>query len=167
MSMSTSISNCINTPLFLFNHTYIKNSSKCCSKCSKNNIKTINPKCVIFYLNKCDFVASSISVSTSFDDSWNEWKNNIYKWKYANFVISLTKNNLSHSIYGKLIKIKIYEEHVKLYIKYNLPLMYQTDNCQEKQCLQCVINSFYKLKTECYKNIKFYGDENYKTINII
>ncbi len=159
-----SVSNCINTPLFLFDHTYIKVSSKDCNKCNKKTIYTIKPKCVIFYLNKCDFISSTIGVSTSFDDSWNEWKNNIYKWKYSNFVISLTKNNLSHSIYGKLIKIKINEDQVKLYIKYNLPLEYPTNNCQENECLQCVINSFYKLKTECYKNIKFYGNENYKAI---
>lgn len=145
--------NCINELLFLFERGFITKPKKCHKKSN----------CFVIHFSKCDFVSSSLDVSTDFDDSWNVWKKKIYDWKYANFVISLTKKKFSHSIYAKLIKIKINDicDSVKLCFKNDVEI--PNDICfSNEECLECNINSFYDLKKNCYYNFKFFGDKNYK-----
>lgn len=107
-------------------------SNSVCNTCSNNS----QYKIVIFKLKKEHFVSSSLGIATNFNDAWEEFKKNIIYQKNGNYVISVSKNNKSHSFYANLIKAKKCDccDSVLLYFKYNIITMLscyeQFTNCQ-------------------------------------
>ena len=89
-----------------------------CNKCSSSELYKI----CIFKLSKKDFCLSTLAISTTFDEAWESFKNNILYLVNGNFVISVTKCNKLHSFYANLIKIKTCKccDVVSLYFKYNI-----------------------------------------------
>lgn len=199
------MSECLNAVGFVFNSvkTFIKKDKYCkysnyyCQNCSLNNNQnmmkvpgTISPcnKCTsnsqykicIFKLKKSHFVSSSLGISTSAEDAWNEFKKNIIYQRNGNFVISITKcDNKIHSFYANMIKAKNCSccDAVILYFKYNIislipcdkltnptdypdltqPVNYPYNNV----CANYESNITYNLKSGLYKSVKFFNSSNY------
>ena len=141
--------------------------------CSNNSQYNI----VIFKLKKEHFVSSSLDIATNMNDAWLQFKKNIIYQKNGNYVISVSKNNKSHSFYANLIKAKKcnYCDTVLLYFKYNIITMLS--------CYQQFTNSFnnlsspylieganinsnitYDLKSDDYYNVKFFCSSDYQYI---
>lgn len=148
-----------------------------CNKCTNNTQYKI---CVI-KLQKSHFISSSLEISTSFDESWEKFKNSICFQRNGNFVISVgtkIKNDgtHSHSFNANLIKTKKCNccEAVILYFKYNIlivpsPIQINTDyngnimnsNSNQIVCANSVSNQTYNLKSGDYFNVKFFHSQNY------
>jgi len=151
-----------------------------CGECANNTQYKI---CVI-KLQKSHFISSSLEISTSFDESWNKFKNSICFQRNGNFVISVTtKCNSSHSFYANLIKAKKCNccDAVLLYFKYNIlfvptPITQPFNPNQLDQlnlpeidlnhmyrsvCANSSSNITYDLKSGDYYNIKFFYSQNY------
>lgn len=153
-----------------------------CNKCANNTQYKI---CVI-KLQKSHFVSSSLEISTSFDESWEKFKNSICYQRNGNFVISVgnkIKNDgtRSNSFYANLIKAKKCQccEAVILYFKYNIlfspeSIQVKTDyngniiepnNSNQNQtqiiCANTASNITYNLKSGDYYNVKFFYSQNY------
>lgn len=154
-----------------------------CNECSNNS----QYKICIIKLQKSHFISSSLEISTSFDESWNKFKNSICYQRNGNFVISVTtKCNNSHSFYANLIKAKKCKccDAVTLYFKYNIIFMsnrtltasqmQQLRQLQQTTNLDNLVstnyqsisansasNLTYNLKSGDYHNIKFFYSQNY------
>jgi hypothetical protein len=99
-----------------------------CNNCTNNT----QYKICIIKLQKSHFISSSLAISTSFDESWEKFKNMICLQRNGNFVISVGKKSCknsnskssynSHSFYANLIKAKKCNccDAVMLYFKYNI-----------------------------------------------
>lgn len=153
-----------------------------CNQCTNNS----QYKVCIFKLTKDNFVSSSLDISTSIDDSWDEFKKNIIFQRNGNFVISITKcNNCIHSFYANMIKAKKCNccDSVILYFKYNIisllpcpELSNPTNYPDERQpqespyntvCANYESNISYNLKSGLYKTIKFYNSSEYNFENYV
>jgi len=149
-----------------------------CNKCTNNS----QYKVCIFKLKKEHFVSSSLAISTSILDAWEEFKKNIIYQKNGNFVISITKcDNTFHSFYANMIKAKKCEccDSIILYFKYNIisllscpQLAYQditqpTHNPYNNIGADYESNITYNLKSGLYKSVKFFNSSNYKYENYI
>jgi hypothetical protein len=201
---------CLNAVGFIFNSvkTYIKKDKSCkyinqnCQYCTYNNSSSysksvpgrISPcnkcsnntqyKICIFKLKKEDFVSSSLGISTSIEDAWEEFKKNIIYQRNGNFVISVTKcDNTLHSFYANLIKSKKCKccESVILYFKYNIISLTPYDQLTNPETLPDVTvtqnypynnvcanyesNITYNLKSDKYKSVKFFNSQNYNFEN--
>jgi len=202
------MSECLNAVGFIFNsvRTYIKKDKSCkyvnswCQNCVNNynpNVPgTIVPcnKCTnnsqykvcIFKLKKEHFVSSSLAISTSKEDAWEEFKKNIIYQKNGNFVISITKcDNSLHSFYANMIKAKKCGccDAIILYFKYNiislLPCSQLTNQYNypdvtqpnpspyNNVCANLESNITYNLKSGLYKSIKFYNSSEYNYSNYV
>ena len=205
------MSECLNAVGFIFNSvkTYIKNDKKCkyvksfCQNCKIKSDSTIfelqgkiSPcnECVnntqykicIFKLKKNHFVSSSLAISTSKEDAWEEFKKNIIYQTNGNFVISVTKcDNTLHSFYANMIKAKKCNccDAVILYFKYNIislqpnslltnPSNYPDtvppqQNPYKNICANYESNITYDLKSGLYKSIKFYNSSYYNYSNYV
>ncbi len=206
------MSECLNTVGFVFNSvkTYIKKDKSCkytkfyCQDCAYTNAcevgcakplpGVISPcnKCTnntqykicIFKLKKDELVSSSISISTSLEDSWEQFKKNIIYQRNGNFVISITdSNNKLHSFWANLIKAKKCGccEAVILYFKYNIislippqflsnpyvpPDVYvPPPSPYYSVCANKASNISYNLKSNTYKSVRFYNSQNYSFQN--
>lgn len=189
------MSNCVNSSGFIFksSKTYIKYdkknrySSSSCQECSYTN--SVGSSCnscrnpnkyqmCIFKLTKEDFVSSTLAISTTEEDAWNNFKKNIVFLKNGNFVISVTKCNKLHSFYANLSKAKVCTccDVVVLYFKYNIlpsltcyqPLMNCMVSCananacgsvnglNSEMCVNLFSNITYDLKCGTYTNLKFF-----------
>jgi hypothetical protein len=207
---------CLNAVGFVFNSvkTFIKKDKSCkyvnsyCQNCSCNNqnisdvlgtigtIGTLAPcnKCTnnsqykvcIFKLKKEHLVSSSLAISTSKEDAWDEFTKNIIYQRNGNFVISITKcDNTLHSFYANMIKAKKCSccDAVILYFKYNIisltpcseisnPIQYpdqteQTQSPYNNVCANYESNITYNLKSGLYKSVRFYNSSNYNYSNYI
>jgi hypothetical protein len=133
----------------------------------------------IFKLNKSDFISSTLAISTTAEDAWENFKKNIVFLINGNFVISVTKCNKLHSFYANLSKAKVCSccDVVVLYFKYNIlpsltcyqPLMNCMASCNNANgacgsvyglnselCVNLFSNITYDLKCGTYTNLKFF-----------
>lgn len=153
-----------------------------CNKCTFNS----QYKICIFKLKKEHFVSSTLAISTSTQDAWDEFKKNIIYQRNGNFVISVTKcNNILHSFYANMIKAKKCEccDAIILYFKYNIislldcqqltnPTNYP-DETQPQQnpyntvCANLESNITYNLKSGLYKSVKFFNSPYYNYSNYV
>lgn len=104
---------CIDNIGFIFSK--ITNTIKC-------NKKYNNCKVTCMKLEKKYFVSSTLTISTTIEEAWEGFKNNIINLVNANFVISATKCSKLHSFGAKLIKIKVCKccDIIHLYFNYNI-----------------------------------------------
>ena len=153
-----------------------------CNNCVNNS----QYKVCIFKLKKEHFVSSSLAISTSTLDAWEEFKKNIIYQRNGNFVISITKcDNTFHSFYANMIKAKKCGccDAIILYFKYNIisliscpqltnelsypditqPSQYPYNNV----CANYESNITYNLKSGLYKSVKFFNSSNYNYENYI
>lgn len=175
------MSECISTIGFVFSQ------SKVCVKRDKNckysNDK--NTRIGIFRLNKSELVSSTLSISTSFDDSWDNFKKYILTLVNANFVIKLKKCNKYHSFYANFVKLKESSSNpnvVLLYFKYNVipnqtPFFMNQENANMELvlktreqsgsakpiCANIMSNICYELESDCYTDISFFYNEAYRS----
>lgn len=208
------MSECLNAVGFIFNSvkTFIKKDKFCkysssycqnCTSCGLNNNPTmmkvpgtISPcnKCTsnsqykicIFKLKKSHFVSSSLGISTSVENAWEEFKKNIIYQRNGNFVISITKcDNTLHSFYANMIKAKKCSccDAIILYFKYNIisltpcnqltnPTNYPDETQPEAYpynniCANYESNITYNLKSGLYKSVKFFNSSNYNYSNYV
>ncbi len=187
---------CIDTTAFMFNKVKTKikrdkNKNEChkCYKCKKciDNLdylkKCKNKKCFkndnicIFKLTRDNFISSTLAISTSTEESWINFKINIYTLLNNYFIVTLTKLNKINSIYTKLLKIKYCAccDTISLYLKYNLSPgeLYDkkcnssccnncnNDNNDNKQCIILPYNQKNKLESTIYTSVKFFYDDDY------
>lgn len=153
-----------------------------CNKCTSNS----QYKICIFKLKKSHFVSSSLSISTSIEDAWEEFKKNIIYQRNGNFVISITKcDNKIHSFYANMIKAKKCGccDAVILYFKYNIisltpcaeltnPTIYPDETQPQPSpyntvCANYESNITYNLKSGLYKSVKFFNSSNYNYENYV
>lgn len=153
-----------------------------CNQCSLNT----QYKICIFKLKKEHFVSSSLEISTSLNDAWDEFKKNIIYQTNGNFVISITKcDGKLHSFYANMIKAKKCHccDSVLLYFKYNIislipcsQLTNPTDYPDETQPTQYPYNSVcanyesnitYNLCSGQYKSVRFFNSSNYNYSNYV
>lgn len=189
------MSDCLNAVGFVFSKSKvgIKKDNTCsyakspCQNCS--NVPKLSPcagcannsqyKICIFKLKKAHFVSSSLSISTSFDEAWDNFKKSIIYQRNGNYVISLsTSCGKTHSFYANLVKAKICNccEAVLLYFKYNIismqPYTYtmcsvpsvQTNMEHEYKvvCANTASNiCYWNLKSGDYTNLRFYNSSSY------
>ena len=136
---------CINSLGFIFKSvkTFIKCDKKkkyskhkcqeCISKLKNNYKSTSYTSCgscdtedkykiCIFKLTKQNFTTSTLEISTSIDESWNNFNNSVLNLINGNFVISVTKHDKLHSFYANLIRVKNCKccNVVYLYFKFNI-----------------------------------------------
>lgn len=199
---------CLNAVGFVFDsvQTYIKKDKSCkyskyycqdcmycgdggclkpCNKCTNNS----QYKICIFKLKKENIVCSGLNISTSIDDAWKVFKENIIYQKNGNFVISLTdSSNKSHSFFANLIKAKPCDccEAVLLYFKYNIislltpqeqqALVINNANTQQQTILyqnypfltlsaNTESNITFNLKSDEYKTVRFFNSQYYTFTN--
>jgi len=128
-------------------------------------------------------ISSSLSISTNFEDSWNEFKKYIIYQKNGNFVISITKqDNSTHSFYANLIKAKKCNccDSILLYFKYNIITINNINpNTEPNQIntsepindpyltipANLQSNITYNLKSCTYKTIRFFNSKYYSFNN--
>ena len=153
-----------------------------CNKCTNNT----QYKICIFKLKKEHFVSSTLAISTSTQDAWEEFKKNIIYQRNGNFVISVTKcDNTLHSFYANMIKAKKCDccDAVILYFKYNIisfincPQLSNPINCPDVSqpqpsqyntvCANLESNITYNLKSGLYKSVKFFNSSNYNYSNYV
>ncbi len=153
-----------------------------CNKCTNNT----QYKVCIFKLKKEHFVSSSLAISTSKEDAWEEFKKNIIYQRNGNFVISITKHdNTLHSFYANMIKAKKCGccDAIILYFKYNIisllacpqmsnPIEYPdvtqpSPSPYNNVCANYESNITYNLKSGLYKSVKFYNSSNYNYSNYV
>lgn len=210
------MNDCLNAVGFVFNNvkTYIKKDKYCkyansyCQNCACNNKKcgdicnqivvpgTLSPcnQCVnnsqykicIFKLKKEYFISSGLAISTSIENSWDEFKKNIIYQKNGNFVISITKcDNTFHSFYANMIKAKKCNccDSILLYFKYNIISLLpctqmsnpyvspdetqQPPNQYNSVCANYESNITYNLKSGLYKSVRFFNSSNYTYENYV
>ena len=137
----------INTLGFIFSEskTIIKSDRKnkynafCC-----NNNYCVNNLCkvCVFKLEKENFISSTLSITTSNDDLWENFKNNIETLLNAFFIISLTKCNTLHSFNAKLVRCKRCDccDAILLYFKYNI-VPYNLNTTQCNKCIPIINNT--------------------------
>ncbi len=108
--------------------------SKVKSKVKCNKRKYANCKVVVFELNKEDFVSSTLNISTSQEDAWDNFKAGLVDLINGIFVISVTKCDRLYSFGAKLIRIKVCKccEVVHLYLNYNI-----IPNITSNGCVGC------------------------------
>jgi hypothetical protein len=187
----SSINQCINQNGFNFSqanietYNYKKNNKKCkCKKCVKY---FKNKSMCIIHLCKTNFVSSSLSVSTSADDAWKQFKEYMINYIYGHFIVSLSLDGKIQSLFSQLVKIKMSPccNMISLFLRYNFVpnpnCRYETDflinstppnvsaspnnayyplNPYSNPCIQT--NTFAKLcNNTTYYNVQFYCDENY------
>lgn len=153
-----------------------------CNQCTSNS----QYKICIFKLKKEHFVSSSLEISTSSDDAWEEFKKNVIYQTNGNFIISITKcNGRLHSFYANMIKAKKCHccDSVILYFKYNIislipcsqlsnPTSYP-DETQPAQypynnvCANYESNITYNLCSGLYKSVRFFNSSNYNYANYV
>lgn len=202
---------CLNAVGFVFNQvkTYIKKDKNCkysnayCQNCEINcnptiiqtpgilspcNKCTLNSqyKICIFKLKKEHCISSSLEISTSKEDAWEEFKKNIIYQKNGNFVISITKcDNTLHSFYANMIKAKKCNccDAVLVYFKYNIislepcsqltnPINYPDETQPQTSpynnvCANYESNITYDLKSGLYKSVRFYNSSSYNYGNYV
>lgn len=151
-----------------------------CNNCTNNT----QYKICIFKLSRDHFVSSSLAIATGIEEAWEMFKKNIIYQRNGNFVISVTdKCNKTHSFYANLIKAKKCTccDSIILYFKYNIItlvpgsiLMYQSNPPPDVilpqsepfpynvACANLHSNITFNLKSDEYKNVKFYNSQNYK-----
>jgi hypothetical protein len=134
-----------------------------------------------FKLTKCDFLSSALAISTSKEDAWNGFLENIDKYVSSQFVISLRCCKAMHALASCLLGVTISEDRtwVKLYFKCNvIPSLDQ--QCPRK-CIPITtpvpiinnqgnhghvflpINDYqYQLQNGMYYDCKFYCDGEYE-----
>lgn len=153
-----------------------------CNKCSSNT----QYKICIFKLKKEHFISSSLEISTSANDAWDEFKKNIIYQTNGSFVISITKcDGKLHSFYANMIKAKKCHccDSVLLYFKYgiiSLTPSYQLtnptdypDDTQPTQypynnvCANYESNISYNLCSGLYKSVRFFNSSNYNYSNYV
>jgi hypothetical protein len=167
----------------VYNNYKKKKYKKCrCKKCI-TYFKDKN-MCII-HLCKSNFVSSSLTVATSAEDAWRQFKEYLPNYIYGHFIISLSRNSIYQSMFSQLVRIKISDcsEIISLYLRYNFVpnpyCKYETEfligsvpptvrgvsnnvynyNDPELVCIQN--NNYAKLCNHTYYNIKFYCDINY------
>ncbi len=108
---------------------FIFSKVKSCIKRNKSQFP--NCKLASFKLEKQDFVSSTLGLSTSQDDAWNNFKENIINLINGIFVISVTKCDVLHSFGAKLVRIKVCKccDVVYLYFNYNIIPNTFNSNC--------------------------------------
>lgn len=174
------MSECISTIGFVFSQSNV--CVKRDKNCKYGNDK--NSRICIFKLKKCSLVSSTLSISTSFDDAWDNLKKNLITLINANFVIKLKKCNRYHSFYANFIKLKesgSKPDDVLLYFKFNVipnqsPFYMNQENANMEQvlkaqeqsgykpiCANMVSNICYELKSDCYTDISFFYNEAYRS----
>jgi hypothetical protein len=144
---------CIDNIGFIFSKVKISIKNRC-----------LNYKIASFKLNKEDFVSSTLNISTSYDDAWINFKNNIINLINSLFVISVTKVNRLHSFGAKLIKIKDCKccDNLKLYFNFNIiPNTVNTKSCNT--CIPLVENSNVP-NTSCFPP-NYWPDNNTYTVS--
>jgi hypothetical protein len=153
-----------------------------CNKCSNNS----QYKICIFKLKKEHFISSSLEISTSQQDAWEEFKKNIIYQTNGNFVVSITKrDNTFHSFYANMIKAKKCNccESVLLYFKYNIislapcsqltnPTTYPDEIQPQKSpynivCANYESNITHNLCSGLYKSVRFFNSSNYNYSNYV
>jgi hypothetical protein len=156
---------------------------KSCNSCYNNS----QYKIVIFKLKKEHFISSSLGIASNFDEAWDQFRKNIIYQKNGNYVISVGKNNKSHSFYANLIKAKKCKccDSVLLYFKYNIITMLscydqstkltcynkyenyyinKNDSCNPYLVASANINGniAYDLKSDDYYNVRFFCSSTYE-----
>jgi hypothetical protein len=113
----------INDIGFIFSK--VKSSVKC------NKRKYVNCKIVVMELKKEDFVSSTLNISTSQQDAWDNFKVGLTNLINGLFVISVTKCDRLFSFGAKLIRIKVCKccDIVHLYFNYNIIPNTTNNNC--------------------------------------
>lgn len=130
-----------------------------CDACTNNS----QYKICIFKLKKSNFVSSSLGISTSIENAWDEFKKNIIYQRNGKFVISVTKpNNKMHSFYANLIKSKKCNccDSILLYFKYNIISL--------KPCNELFNELFNELCNESYNKLNEpnnYPDQTQQELN--
>lgn len=153
-----------------------------CNQCTSNS----QYKICIFKLKKEHFVSSSLEISTSADNAWEEFKKNVIYQTNGNFVISITKcDGKLCSFYANMIKAKKCHccDSILLYFKYNIisltpcsqltsPSTYP-DEIQPTQypynsvCANYESNITYNLCSGLYKSVRFFNSSNYNYSNYV
>jgi hypothetical protein len=105
---------CIDTLGFIFSKSKVTIKSYRTGRCKY--------KLALFKLTKNDFISSTMSISTSADESWEYLKANIIDLINKDFMISVTKCSKLHSFGARLAKIKECKccDIINLYFYYNV-----------------------------------------------
>jgi hypothetical protein len=187
------ITQCINSNAFNFSkatvETYYnykkKRHNSCGSTSRRKYIK--NKSFYVIHLCKNNFLSSTLAVSTSGKEAWDEFKTRIPNYIYALFTVSLGLHNKMHSMLAQLVRIKFSpcNQNVSLFLRYNfipnpnctfetdflvngnLPItrgvtnnaIDSTNPYVPNECINS--NNYSKLCDNTYYNIKFYCDINY------
>lgn len=185
-------SQCINTNGFNFSkakievfHNYKKKVYKSC-KCNKCTKLIKNKSMCVIHLCQKNFLSSSLSVATSVQDAWDQFKQYIPNYIYGHFYISVTMNNILQCLFAQLFRVKFSKccQKISLYFRYNfIPnpnctletdfLVYgnvpsvkavsnntiDPNNPYPNTCIQT--NTCGKLCNTTYFNLKFYCDIDY------
>lgn len=145
-----------------------------CACCANNS----QYKICIFKLKKSHFVSSSLSISTSFDEAWENFKKSIIYQRNGNYVISLsTSCGKTHSFNANLVKAKICNccDAVLVYFKYNIisiqpysvPVSVPVPNSNLERAYKVVCANtasnicYWDLKSDDYYNLRFYNSSSY------
>jgi hypothetical protein len=150
-----------------------------CNSCSNST----QYKVCIFKLKKEYFVSSSLGISTTFQDAWEQFVNSIIYQTNGNFVISVTKcDNSAHSFYANLLRVKKCSccDAVILYFKYNIvsltPPALLTNpytgpdytstptfpiNTYKTIGANYESNITWNIKSGLYKTVRFFNSQNY------
>lgn len=153
-----------------------------CNRCTNNT----QYKICIFKLKKKNFVSSSLGISTSVEDAWKEFEENIIYQTNGSFVISVTKcDNTLHSFYANLIRVKKCDccNSVVLYFKYNIisllyygqlvkPTSLPDETVQQNYPYNSIPSNYesnitYDLKSGLYKSVRFFNSQNYSYENYV
>lgn len=170
---------------FIFSQACVKqtktNHKACRSHRCKNNCCRGKKHNYTFKLSKCDFLSSSLAISTSKEDAWNEFVDNVGNYVSSQLVISLRGCKMMHALGACLLNVTVSECRtiVKLYFKCNVIPSY--DQHCPKTCIPVTtpipviesngnhghvflpINDYqYQLQNGKYFDIKFYCDGNYE-----
>ncbi len=108
---------------------FIFSKVKSCVKSNKR--KYAGCKVTVFELKKEDFVMSALSVSTTQQDAWENFKAGLIDLVNGIFVISVTKCDKLYSFGAKLIRAKVCKccDIVHLYFNYNIVPNTTNSNC--------------------------------------
>lgn len=128
---------CINTIGFMFQKSNIK------IKCYKTGCYRY--KLAQFKLKKEDFLSSTLEITTSPEEAWNSFKNNIVSLVNSDFMISVSKCNKLNSFGAKLAKVRkcsCCDNVIGLYFSFNIvPLISNTCNYTNSTCIPLTSDS--------------------------
>jgi len=99
---------------------FIFSKVKSTLKCNKK--KYGNCKISVFELKKEDFVTSTLNISITQEDAWENFKDGLIDLVNGIFVISVTKCDKLYSFGAKLLRVKVCKccDIVHLYLNYNI-----------------------------------------------